>query len=315
MTDAELNQEAWLAHLRSTPREEWPAWATISKVTVVPFYDRTGLIYETLGTLNEAISLEILVTIIVVLVMVVHLRSSVLISGMLPLAVLLCFVGMKFFGVQANIVALSGIAIAIGTIVDMGIVICENILRHLDEAAAGRDPSSRPTFAESLEIVHRAASEVGGAVLTAVMTTVVSFLPVFTMIGAEGKLFKPLAYTKTFALVASIMIALTVLPPMAHVLFCGRISGRKLRIALNVALIALGVVLAVKVFWLIGADCCRVRSLSSAGTAPSRTHQQERARRGDHPGGTRRRRSAHVATGNPSARNADRSEISCSWRL
>lgn len=247
-----LNRQVWLEHLRSTPREAWPAWATISKVTVVPFYDRTGLIYETLGTLNEAISLEILVTILVVLVMVVHLRSSALISVMLPLAVLLCFVGMKLFGVQANIVALSGIAIAIGTIVDMGIVICENILRNLEEAAAKRGEAARPTFAESLEIVHRAASEVGSAVLTAVMTTVVSFLPVFTMIGAEGKLFKPLAYTKTFALVASILIALTVLPPLAHVLFCGRISSRKLRATLTISLMALGVFLAVKVFWLMG---------------------------------------------------------------
>ena len=249
----EENQKAWLAHLRSTPRDAWPDWATISKVTVIPFYDRTGLIYETLGTLKEAISLEILVTILVVLVMVVHLRSSALISGMLPLAVLLCFVGMKVFGVQANIVALSGIAIAIGTIVDMGIVICENILRHLEEEKENRGGAARPTFAESLETVHRAASEVGSAVLTSVMTTIVSFLPVFTMIGAEGKLFKPLAFTKTFALVASIVIALTVLPPMCHVLFCGRISGRKLRAALNVALMALGIVLAVKVSLLIGA--------------------------------------------------------------
>ena len=263
-----LSRESWLAHLRSTPRDKWPGWATISKVTVVPFYDRTGLIYETLGTLKDAISQEILVTIIVVLVMVMHLRSSVLISGMLPLAVLLCFVGMKFFKVQANIVALSGIAIAIGTIVDMGIVVCENILRHLDECgmrnaergtsasentACLRDRSELRAPSSALEVVHRAASEVGGAVLTAVMTTVVSFLPVFTMIGAEGKLFKPLAYTKTFALIASIIIALTVLPAMAHVLFCGRISSRKLRHSLHVALIALGIVLAVKVFWLIGA--------------------------------------------------------------
>jgi len=253
---ANLNRKTWLSHLRTTSREEWPLWATISKVTVVPFYDRSGLIYETLGTLNEAISLEILVTIIVVLVMVVHLRSSVLISGMLPLAVLLCFVGMKVFGVQANIVALSGIAIAIGTIVDVGIVVCENILRHLDaehRAASEKKEHPTPDTRHALEIVHRAASEVGGAVLTAVMTTVVSFLPVFTMIGAEGKLFKPLAYTKTFALIASIVIALAVLPPMAHVLFCGRISGRKLRTILNTALIALGITLAVKVFWLVGA--------------------------------------------------------------
>ncbi len=215
-----LDHKAWVTFLRKTPRDNWPAWANISQVTIVSFYDRTGLIYETLGTLNDALSQEILITFIVVILMVIHLRSSMLIGSMLPLAVLLCFIAMKVFGVDANIVALSGIAIAIGTIVDMGIVICENILRHLDEA---------PPDVPRLEVVHRAASEVGGAVLTAVLTTVVSFLPVFTMIGAEGKLFKPLAFTKTFALLASIVIALTALPPAAHILFCGKISGKTLR--------------------------------------------------------------------------------------
>jgi Cu(I)/Ag(I) efflux system membrane protein CusA/SilA len=115
---------------------------------------------------------------------------------------------MKLFGVEANIVALSGIAIAIGTIVDMGIVICENILRHLQTAEAGQS---------KLETVYKASSEVGSAILTAVATTVVGFLPVFTMSGAEGKLFRPLAFTKTFALAASIVIALTILPPAALV--------------------------------------------------------------------------------------------------
>jgi len=237
---AQINQDAWLDYLRSTPPDRWPNWVTTSKVTVVPFYDRTGLIYETLGTLNDAISQEILITIIVIIVMVMHLRSSLIISLTLPLAVLLCFVGMKFFGVDANIVALSGIAIAIGTIVDMGIVVCENTLRHLEHASP-----DEPTAA----VVHRAVSEVGGAVLTAVLTTVVSFLPVFTMIGAEGKLFKPLAYTKTFALLASVIIALTVVPPAAHLLFCGRISAKKLRAVLvglagtvGLALVGLGVV-------------------------------------------------------------------------
>ena len=179
---------------------------TTSKVTIVPFYDRTGLIYETLGTLETALTEEILVTIIVVIVLVVNLRSSVLISSMLPLTVLVCFIAMKLFGVEANIVALSGIAIAIGTIVDMGIVVCENILKHLQIAEVGQS---------KLEVVYKATSEVGGAILTAVATTVVGFLPVFTMTGAEGKLFRPLAFTKTFALVASIIIALTILPPAA----------------------------------------------------------------------------------------------------
>lgn len=256
-TGVALNREAWLSHLRTIPRDDWPSWATISKVTIVPFYDRTGLIYETLGTLNEAIVQQILVTIIVILVMLMHLRSSILISGMLPLAVLLCFVGMRLFGVQANIVALSGIVIAIGTIVDVGIVICENILRHLDmEKKALGANTKHLSPATSLEVVHRAASEVGGAVLTAVLTTVVSFLPVFTMIGAEGKLFKPLAYTKTFALVASIMLALTVLPPAAYIVFCGKISRKKVRTGLYLSLIAAGIAIGVTVAWWAGVVLC-----------------------------------------------------------
>jgi len=234
--DGGLNREQWLDYLRKTPRTEWPEWLTLSRVSVVPFYDRTGLIYETLGTLNTAIVEEILVTIIVVLIMVVHLRSGFIITLMLPLTVLLCFVAMKLFNVQANIVALSGIAIAIGTIVDMGIVLCENILKHLKDA----DPSE-----STLEVVHRAASEVGGAVLTAVMTTVVSFLPVFTMIGAEGKLFKPLAFTKTFALISSILIALTILPPAAHMLFCPKKRSRLRKRVINGLMIAAGVIFLV----------------------------------------------------------------------
>jgi copper/silver efflux system protein len=182
----------------------------ISKVTIVPFYDRTGLIRETLGTLNSALFEEILVTIIVVIIMVVHLRSSVLIAAMLPLAVLMTFIGMKWFKVEASVVALAGIAIAIGTIVDMGIVICENALKHLRAA---------PENANRLEIVYRSSAEVGGAIFTAIATTVVGFLPVFTMTGREGKLFKPLAFTKTFALGASVFLALLVLPAAIHLLF------------------------------------------------------------------------------------------------
>jgi copper/silver efflux system protein len=240
----ELNHEIWVKHLRSTPREKWPAWVTTSQVTVVPFYDRTGLIYETLGTLNKALVEEILITIIVILVMVMHLRSSLLISALLPLAVLMCFIAMKTFGVDANIVALSGIAIAIGTMVDMGIILCENILKHLDEASP---EESR------LEVIHRASTEVGSAVLTAVSTTIVSFLPVFTMIGAEGKLFKPLAFTKTFALAASVIVALTIIPPAAHVLFTTKVNSRRIRQFLFAGLIAAGTVVGIWFAWWAGA--------------------------------------------------------------
>jgi Cu(I)/Ag(I) efflux system membrane protein CusA/SilA len=216
---------------------------TVSQVAVAPFYDRTGLIYETLGTLNRALIDEVLVTIIVVIVLVLHLKSALLISGLLPLAVLICFIAMKTFGVDANIVALSGIAIAIGTIVDMGIVVCENILKHLDTANPNED---------RLEVIYRATKEVGSAVLTAIATTIVSFLPVFTMEAAEGKLFKPLAFTKTFALIASVIVALTIIPPFAQILFTGKIRSERLKLLLYGALVLLGVIVAFTLFWWLG---------------------------------------------------------------
>jgi Cu(I)/Ag(I) efflux system membrane protein CusA/SilA len=203
-----LDQAAWLGWLRATPTAEWPEWVTTSRLAIVPFYDRTGLIHETLGTLNYALLQQVLVTMAVVIIMLMHLRTALLVSAMLPLAVLMAFVAMKAFGVDANIVALAGIAIAIGTIVDMGIIVSENVLRQL--RAAAPDESR-------LNVVYRGTSEVGPAVLTAIATTVISFLPVFAMTGAEGKLFTPLAFTKTAVLVAAVIIALTVVPVVLYV--------------------------------------------------------------------------------------------------
>ena len=204
---------------------------TVSKVTVVPFYDRTSLIKETLGTLQEALSLEILITIIVIILMVMNLRASLLISSMLPVGVLLCFVAMRYVGIDANIVALSGIAIAIGTMVDVGIVMSENIIQHL---------SKRKPEENTLNVIHKATSEVAGAVVTAVATTIISFIPVFTMQAAEGKLFRPLAFTKTFALLASLVIALTLLPAFAHWLFGKQGKRVKLRRIINIGSLVLG---------------------------------------------------------------------------
>lgn len=218
----------------------------ISKVEVVPFYDRSGLINETLGTLNTAIFHQILITVLVVLVMVNNLGSSSIISAVLPVAVLMSFIGMRLFGVDANIVSLSGIAIAIGTIVDMGIILSENVIKHLSSASEDEDRK---------EVIFRASAEVGGAILTAVLTTVVSFLPVFTMEAAEGKLFKPLAYTKTFALIASILIALTLLPPALHLVFGfkrRRFFGGKLRIAAPILLILAGIWVWIGFAWWLG---------------------------------------------------------------
>lgn len=217
----------------------------VSQVKIIPFYDRTGLIQETLGTLNTALTEEILVTIIVVILMLMNLRSSILISGLLPLAVLMSFIAMKYFHVDANIVALSGIAIAIGTMVDMGIVIVENIIKHLDRASPEQS---------RLQVVFRGASEVGSAVLTAVATTVVSFLPVFTMMAAEGKLFKPLAFTKTFALIASIIVALVVIPPYAHILLArkGKKPPRNLKEFFSIAAVPAGIILIFLLAWWVG---------------------------------------------------------------
>ncbi len=183
---------------------------TLSQVTIVPFYDRTQLINETIGTLEEALSLEILITVIVVILMLLNLSSSFVVASILPVAVLMCFIAMRYFGVDANIVALSGIAIAIGTMVDMGIVLTESIVKRLEENQAN----------ESLrESIYQATIEVSSAVITAVATTIISFLPVFTMEAAEGKLFRPLAFTKTFALLATIIVSLTVIPPLARLIF------------------------------------------------------------------------------------------------
>lgn len=207
-----------------------------SQLTIVPFYDRSGLIYETLGTLEEAISLQILITFLVVIVMVLNLRASLLISSLLPIAVLMVFIAMRYFHVDANIVALSGIAIAIGTMVDLSIILSENIIKHINEAPPGQ---------KLIDTIYNGASEVSSAILTAVATTIVSFVPVFTMEAAEGKLFGPLAFTKTFALVAALIITIVILPTLAHWFFGIRIKNIQITKGLNIALIVLGAFIAI----------------------------------------------------------------------
>ncbi|MBT8467837.1 MAG: efflux RND transporter permease subunit [Deltaproteobacteria bacterium] len=182
---------------------------TVAQVKVVSFYDRTQIINETLDTLSLALIQQVLITVIVVLLIMRHLRTSLLISVLLPIGVLGTFVAMKYVGVDANVMALSGIAIAIGTMVDMGIVFTENIAERLDEAPPGED---------RIRIVPRATGEVAAAVMTSVLTTVVGFVPIFGLTAAEGRLFSPLAYTKTFAIVAAFLISVIFLPPLAHLI-------------------------------------------------------------------------------------------------
>lgn len=210
---------------------------TKSQLTIVPFYDRSQLIQESLGTLEQAIKLEILITILVVIVMVVNLRASIVIAGLLPIVVLFTFICMRYFGVEANIVALSGIAIAIGTIVDVGIVFSENMIKKLE----GNDDTPL------LNKIYEASSEVSKPVLTAILTTIVSFIPVFTLEAAEGKLFQPLAFTKTFALIGALFVTFLIVPTVSYWLYSIKIDKKSYRLVLNIALALSG--LFVMIFW------------------------------------------------------------------
>lgn len=186
----------------------------VSQLTIVPFYDRTELIQETIGTLETALSHEVLISIIVVLLLVLNLRASLIISSLLPVGVLMTFIVMRYAGVDANVVALSGIAIAIGVMVDVGVVFVENIIRHLEM------PQNHGAKGKKLMLViYEATTEVVSAITTALATTVVSFIPVFAMESAEGKLFRPLAFTKTFALLGAFVLGLIILPSLAHYIF------------------------------------------------------------------------------------------------
>ena len=179
---------------------------TVSQVTIVPFYDRTELILETLDTLSTALYQQILITLVVVLVMLRNIRSSLVIVSILPLGVLAAFLSMKVTGVDANVMALGGIAIAIGTMVDIAIVFVENMSQHLDRAPPGADRAA---------VIRRATAEVAPAVLTSVLTTTVSFLPVFGLSATELKLFAPLAFTKTFAMLGAFLLGVLILPGFA----------------------------------------------------------------------------------------------------
>ncbi|QDV52302.1 efflux RND transporter permease subunit [Gimesia fumaroli] len=178
-------------------------------------YDRTGLINETIATLTDALTQEVIITAVVILLFLLHLRASIVVAVTLPVAVLMAFIAMNVFGIDANIMSLAGIAIAIGTMVDMGIVVSESIYDSLAEWEAEGSPGGK---AQRLKVIHTAATEVAPAVVTAVMTTVVSFFPVFMLTGRDYKLFAPLAWTKTFSITAALIVAITLVPLLSRLL-------------------------------------------------------------------------------------------------
>lgn len=199
----------------------------LSKVKIVSFYDRTDIIYETMDTLREALTEEVIVGVLIVFVFLLHLRSSLAIVSTLPLSLGISFVVMYYLGVDSNIMSLAGLAIAIGDVADMGLIMTENIYRHVAQNDGRKS---------HYQAVEEGAFEVGTAIVTAVSNTIVSFIPVLALTGQEGKMFAPLAYTKTFAITASAILAITVVPTLSyHLLKPIQWSRRK---SLLVALLA-----------------------------------------------------------------------------
>jgi copper/silver efflux system protein len=189
-------------------------------VKVVPFYDRTELIENTIGTVYSALSEEIVITIFVILLFLLHFKSSILVSLTLPFGVGISFILMKLIGIDSNVMSLSGMVIAIGSMVDMGIIMTENIYSHLSE----KPDVSR---SERIEIITNSAKEVGPAILTAVATTIVTFLPVFGLEGSEGKLFGPLAWAKTLAMFGSVVVAIILVPALSVFMLNGKLKPIK----------------------------------------------------------------------------------------
>jgi Cu(I)/Ag(I) efflux system membrane protein CusA/SilA len=185
-------------------------------VQIMPFYDRTELINRATDNLKETLLEEIIVAVIVILIFLAHFRSSLIVSIILPVGVLISFLIMYYLKIPSNIMSLGGIAIAIGVMVDAGIVMTENISRHL--ALTGE---------RKLSTIIAASKEVGSAIFFAILIIVVAFIPVFSLRGQAGKLFSPLAFTKTFAMFGSAVLAITLVPVLSALFLRGKIRPPK----------------------------------------------------------------------------------------
>lgn len=192
-------------------------------VKIVPFYDRTGLIQRSITTLQNALVQEIIITVFVIIIFLLHFWGSVVISIVLPIGILIAFILMNQIGVDANIMSLGGIAIAIGVMVDSGCILVENIYRRITLRRQELNVEKLKSQ-ERLDTCIDAAQEVGKPVLFALLTTIVGFIPVFVLTGQAGKLFRPLAFTKTFAMVGAAIIAIALLPTLCYYFLKGKLK-------------------------------------------------------------------------------------------
>src|SRR6185312_2859512 len=190
-------------------------------VEIVPTYDRSRLIRESIGTLERTVVEEMAVVALVILIFLLHVRSTLIPALMLPIAVLLAFVPMAAMRLGANIMSLGGIAIAIGAMVDAAIIVVENVHKRLErwEAEGRRTPRA--------DAVVEGLTEVGRPIFFSLLVITVAFLPVFTLEGTEGRLFKPLAYTKTFSMAFAALLSVTLVPAVAALFIRGRIRSEE----------------------------------------------------------------------------------------
>lgn len=187
-------------------------------VTIVPFYDRSHLIEQAADTLRRALIEEIALVTLAHVVFLMHFRSILIVTLPLPLAVLVSFLGMYYAGISSNIMSLAGIAIAIGVLVDAGIVVTENAFRFMEQR--GIDTRDRPLVWQT---VLESTRLVGRPVFFSMAIIVLAFIPVFALSGQEGKLFHPLAFAKTFAVLAATMLSVTLVPVLCSLLLGGKL--------------------------------------------------------------------------------------------
>jgi Cu(I)/Ag(I) efflux system membrane protein CusA/SilA len=192
-------------------------------ISIKPFYDRSTLIERTIDTLKHALIEEIILVTLAHIIFLWHFRSILIVTLPLPISILISFLLMKEFGITSNIMSLTGIAIAIGVLVDAAIVVTENVLRHCESAEDKK--GGRLTPAETWHETLTACQQVGRPIFFAMAIIILAFVPVFALTGQEGKLFHPLAWTKTFAMVGSTLLAVTLVPVLCSLLVRGPFHG------------------------------------------------------------------------------------------
>ncbi|KFI22806.1 efflux RND transporter permease subunit [Nitrosococcus oceani] len=198
-------------------------------VEIVPAYDRSTLIKQAIDTLQKTLIEEMIIVSLVILAFLLHLRSALVAVITLPVAVLIAFIPMAYQGLTANIMSLGGIAVAIGAMVDAAIVIIDNIHKRLHQWQAGDTPPEERAKSR-IDVVIEAMQEVGPSIFFSLLIITVSFLPVFALEGTEGRLFKPLAYTKTYSMAFAALLSLTLIPALAVWLIRGRIRADRSRL-------------------------------------------------------------------------------------